>query len=168
MGFSGSGLYSFWGGRFERVAEESGLTSPLISMLHVDSRGTLRVGTLDQGLFRLEGTRFIRHVEDGGLQDMPVSQVLEDAFGNIWVGTNRGIVRLRRQELDDLAVGRIASLHGNHLGREDGMLSTETSGWRIHPKGLKTRDGRLWFSTINGLVVIDPAAFPVNQVPPPC
>jgi DNA-binding NtrC family response regulator/ligand-binding sensor domain-containing protein len=167
LGFNGRGLASFANGRFERVGVESGLTTSQVSKLHVDSRGVLRVGTLDQGLFRLEGNRFIRYAEDGGLQNLAVSQILEDATGNLWVGTNRGIVRLRRPDLDDFAAGRITSIHGDHLGREDGMLSAETTGYRFDPSGLRTRDGRLWFATIKGLVVIDPAAFPMNEVPPP-
>jgi DNA-binding NtrC family response regulator len=127
----------------------------------------LRVGTLDQGLFGLLGGRFVRYAEDGGLQERAISQIIEDAAGNIWVGTNRGIVRLRRDELEELEAGRRALLRGDHLGREDGLLSSETSGYRFHPSGLRTRDGRLWFSTIRGVAVIDPASFPTNPLPPP-
>src|SRR4029450_4971952 len=35
------------------------------------------------------------------------------------------------------------------------------------PAGWKTRDGRLWFPTIKGVVVVDPKAVPSNPTPPP-
>src|SRR6266516_1697318 len=46
------------------------------------------------------------------------------------------------------------------------MLDVECNGGR-QPAGWKTRDGRLWFPTQDGVAVIDPEAITVNQQPPP-
>jgi signal transduction histidine kinase len=40
------------------------------------------------------------------------------------------------------------------------------SGGGFDPTGLVDRDGRLWFSTIDGIAMIDPAAFAPNPVAP--
>ena len=48
------------------------------------------------------------------------------------------------------------------LDRMDGMLNPEVSGGGFDPTGLRDRDGRLWFSTIDGIAMIDPSAFPIN------
>jgi signal transduction histidine kinase len=46
------------------------------------------------------------------------------------------------------------------------MLSAECNGGR-QPAALRARDGRLWFPTLNGVVVVDPAAAEFNATPPP-
>src|SRR5258708_39255473 len=46
------------------------------------------------------------------------------------------------------------------------MESLECTGG-FHPGGLKTRDGKLWFSTVKGLVMADPEAITPNPFPPP-
>jgi diguanylate cyclase (GGDEF)-like protein len=45
------------------------------------------------------------------------------------------------------------------------MLSAECNGAR-QPAGVKARDGKLWFPTQNGVVVIDPNAVTYNTQPP--
>ncbi len=51
-------------------------------------------------------------------------------------------------------------------GRADGMRSAECSGF-TQPAGWKARDGRLWFPTIEGAVVIDPDRIKTNTIAPP-
>jgi signal transduction histidine kinase len=46
------------------------------------------------------------------------------------------------------------------------MLNVECNGGRW-PAGVKTRDGKLWFPTQDGVAVIDPEAMPSNPNPPP-
>jgi signal transduction histidine kinase len=58
------------------------------------------------------------------------------------------------QELNDFAEGRIKAVNADVYGVADGMLSRECNG--AAPAGWKTRDGRLWFPTTKGVVVIKP------------
>ena len=46
------------------------------------------------------------------------------------------------------------------------MLNNECNGGR-QPAGIKTRDGKLWFPTQDGVAIIDPEAVPFNPQPPP-
>ena len=52
------------------------------------------------------------------------------------------------------------------FGRADGMRSSECSGF-TQPAGWKSHDGRLWFPTVDGAVVIDPDRIKTNMRPPP-
>jgi hypothetical protein len=52
------------------------------------------------------------------------------------------------------------------LGTIDGMLNAECNGG-FGPAGIKTRDGKMWFPTQNGVAVIDPETVPRNEQPPP-
>ena len=68
---------------------------------------------------------------------------------------DRGIFRVKKRDLDELAAHRIPAVYPQIYGRADGMLSEEcTSGF--FPAGLKTKSGLLWFPTLKGIVVIDP------------
>jgi signal transduction histidine kinase len=46
------------------------------------------------------------------------------------------------------------------------LLSLETNGQISNPAGCKTRDGRLWFPTTQGVAVIDPRKVALDDVPP--
>jgi signal transduction histidine kinase len=46
------------------------------------------------------------------------------------------------------------------------MLTPETNG-EHQPAGCKARDGRLWFATADGVVVVDPRAIEDSDLPPP-
>jgi signal transduction histidine kinase len=67
--------------------------------------------------------------------------------------------------LNDVADGRAKTVKHISYGVADGMLSSETNG-ENQPAGCKTRDGLLWFPTIEGLVSIDPRRAQDNAVPP--
>jgi signal transduction histidine kinase len=95
-----------------------------------------------------------------------VNQILEDDLGHFWIGCNRGIYRVRRADLNAVADGRASTVQCVVYGEADGMLSSETNG-EIQPAGCKTRDGRLWFPTTKGIVMIDPAKVTRNELAPP-
>jgi len=52
------------------------------------------------------------------------------------------------------------------LGARDGLEHIEANGGR-QPAGMKAPDGRLWFPTMSGVVVIDPKAVRANASAPP-
>lgn len=159
------GLTLWENGRFRPVPEVV-LPTRHISALRVDSRGDLWIGTADQGLWRLrrDGVEQIGLAE--GLGDTLVALILEDEDGHIWTSTTRGIVRFDRQRIaGDIQPG--VWLDPLVINRVDGMRETEGMGGGFDPSGLRTGDGRLWFSTIAGFVVIDPRRFPSNRTEPP-
>ena len=65
----------------------------------------------------------------------------------------------------DFAAGKIGTIEPIVYGTADGMRTRECSGGG-HPSGWKGRDGKLWFSTLKGVAVLDPARLKVNAQPP--
>ncbi len=166
-GTDGNGLYRFTKGSYVHIGKKDGLASDAIRALYLDAQGTLWIGTADGGLGRWRYGQMASFTTQEGLPDNAISQILEDDAGRLWLGTSRGIVCLTKSRLDDVASGQSAMVYPKLFGLADGMLSEECSSG-FCPAGLKTKSGLLWFSTLKGLVVIDPRALPeVTQPPKP-
>jgi ligand-binding sensor domain-containing protein len=171
IGSNGSGLSVYERGGFRILPDEEQPPDRDVTGMFVDSRGDLWVSTDSGGMFRRRRDRPDGPMEPfgaaEGLGDNLVGLMLEDRDQNLWVSTTRGISRITRSAIDAVADGRQRSLEPMLLDRFDGMLNPEVSGGGFDPTGLVDRRGRLWFSTIDGIVMIDPADFRINPVPPP-
>jgi signal transduction histidine kinase/ligand-binding sensor domain-containing protein len=161
-----------YGGLVKMSASETsfttieGLASPRIRAIYEDADGVLWIGTYDGGLSRLKNGRAFSYTVENGLFNNGVFQILEDARGDFWISSNRGIYRVAKNELNDLADGKIPKINSVAYGKPDGMLNTECNGGR-QPAGIKTADGKFWFPTQNGVVVINPEDVSLNATPPP-
>ena len=160
------GLTHYKDGKFTAWTERDGLPGSTVRALRLDGDGTLWIGTYDSGLARFKDGRFTSYTTRDGLFDNGVFQILEDDAGWFWMSCNRGIYRIRKQELVDFAEGRVAAVNSLAYNRSDGMPSSECNGGRW-PAGVRTRDGRLWFPTMGGVAMIDPASIEANTQPPP-
>jgi signal transduction histidine kinase/ligand-binding sensor domain-containing protein len=160
------GLTHFNGGTFTVWTEADGLPGNTVRALRQGSDGSLWIGTYDSGLGQFKDGRFTRYTTREGLFDNGVFQILEDDFGRVWMSCNRGIYSVREQELNDFADGKIKTVASVAFGKSDGMDNVECNGGRW-PAGIKARDGKLWFPTMGGVVMIDPATITTNGQPPP-
>ncbi len=143
----------------------NGLLSQAIRTLYWDGQGTLWIGTAGGGLSWWRQGRLANFTSRQGLAADTVSQILEDDQGYLWLGCSRGICRLRKSELYDLAAGKIAYAGCRTFGVTDGLPAEECSSG-FCPAGLKTQSGLLCFTTVKGLVVLDPREQETNASPP--
>jgi ligand-binding sensor domain-containing protein/signal transduction histidine kinase len=167
IGSNGNGLSLYENGTFRSMAGLVTLPTAHISALIVDSRDHLWIGTADHGVFRYRNGAIDAFGLEQGLNDRLIALMIEDASGNIWVSTTKGILKLDRARVEEVAAGRATRLDPIVIDRSDGLRHLEGMGGGFDPSGLRTRDGHLWFSTLDGFAVIDPATFPINAVPPP-
>jgi signal transduction histidine kinase/ligand-binding sensor domain-containing protein len=159
------GLTRMHNGQLTRWTEREGLPSNNVRSIYEDAQGVLWVGTYDGGLGRYSDGQWTRYTQKNGLFDNGVFQILEDAQANLWMSSNRGIYRVSKQQLTDVATGKRRSLITVSYGRADGMQNVECNGG-LWPAGAKDEDGKLWFPTQEGVAVVDPESVPVNQRPP--
>ena len=153
------------GDRFVAFGPKEGLPGDRIRTLYEDASGALWVGTFDSGLSRYQDGRFTTYTTQTGLFANGVFAILEDARGWLWMSSNRGIFRVARQQLEEVAAGRRTLVSSVAYGIQDGMRSVECNGGR-QPAGIKARDGRLWFPTTDGIVSIDPTRAYSDLAPP--
>jgi len=143
----------------------NGLLSQQIRTLYLDKAGTLWIGTFGGGLSRWKDGKMFSFTTREGLGDNTVSQILEDDEGCLWLGCNRGIFRVLNEEFESVAFGKARFLHLCAIGLTDGRVVEECSGGS-YPAGIKTRSGLLCFSTVQGVVLIDPRQQEPNLRPP--
>lgn len=165
IGTVGGGLNCLEQGAFKVFTRQDGLGSEFIRTIYADAQGVLWIGTAG-GLSRLKDGRLATLTTQHGLADDVISQIIEDDYGHLWLGCNRGIFSVPKADLNQVAEGRLNSCKVLSYGKAEGMESLECTGG-FSPAGLKTRDGKLWFSTVKGLVRVDPERLPSNELPPP-
>lgn len=153
-------------GNIKSLTTADGLASNYIRSLYEDADGVLWIGSYDGGLTRFKDGKFTHFMMKDGLSSNGVFCILEDNHGWFWMNSNQGIYRVSRQELNDFADGKTKSLTSIAYNKQDGLLNIEGNGGR-QPAGIKTRDGKLWFPTAQGIAVIDPANVSNNPLPPP-
>lgn len=160
------GLTRFENGVFTAFNEASGLPSNHVRSIYEDRDGVLWIGTYDGGMARFKDGRFTRYTTREGLFDDGAFQILEDGRGYLWMSSNRGIYRVSKREMHEVAEGRLHAVTAVSYGKSDGMRSVEANGgsW---PAGIKARDGTLWFPTQDGVVTIDPERLPAAAEPAP-
>lgn len=156
------GLHYLKDDRLSTVPLPPTLPTRMINAVHLDGRGILWLGT-EHGLVRLENGASTRYGEGSGLHDRACYGIVEDGFEHLWVATGQGLCRVSLVELDAFADGRLDRITSTHLTEKDG-LPTRAFEKRIQP--CRSRDGRLWFPSSRGAVVIDPGRISRNEQPP--
>jgi diguanylate cyclase (GGDEF)-like protein len=163
------GLLVLTGGRFEDrkvYTTRDGLPHDTVLDLYEDSEGVLWIGTYGGGLACFQAGRFTAFRKADGLFNDVIYKILEDRQGRFWLSSNKGIFTVARAELQDFVAGRRSAIHSTPYGTTDGMRSPECNGF-IQPAGWKARDGRLYFPTIKGVVIVEPDRIKLNLLPPP-
>jgi ligand-binding sensor domain-containing protein/nitrogen-specific signal transduction histidine kinase/CheY-like chemotaxis protein len=159
-----SGVVRFAQGAFTRFTSKDGLAGDSVFSLLVDPQGTLWVGTLS-GLSRVKNGRISAITSAKGLPDDTVFSILLDSDGSFWMSSNKGVSRVSRRELEEVADGRREQVHGSLYDDRDGMRAGECVGGP-QPGGWRTRDGKLWFATLRGVVRVDPKDARLHRPPP--
>jgi signal transduction histidine kinase/ligand-binding sensor domain-containing protein len=159
------GVSRFQHGRFTNYTAANGLPRAYVRAIYQDTSGTLWFGTYGGGLARLRGDSMRVFTTSDGLFDNVISSITADARGNLWMSSNRGVFVVSLRALDDYARGALPRIFSTAYGISDGMISAETNGG-FEPAVTRTPDGRLWYPTVAGVAVIDPAAAATNPVPP--
>lgn len=160
-----SGLSYLENGRWKRPRWAEGKRAQVWSMAESPS-GVKWFGTLGNGVIRVAASQG-RYL-DTSTSDIEnfAAAVQLDAQGRLWILGRAGLYApagLDEQPLNGPAHSRVFTTL-------DGMPSTSTiagmPGARV-PLSCLAKDGTLWFTTLSGLAVVNPARLRPNLVPPP-
>jgi signal transduction histidine kinase/ligand-binding sensor domain-containing protein len=165
IGTGGGGLQRFKEGRFSTLTKADGLPSDNIGSLYVDTDGVLWAGTTG-GLVRMDNGKITRWGRSEGLLNDRVGYILEDSMGCLWLGSTAGLSRVQKRALTDFAHGKTNDVFFRVYGEADGLPSAECT-LDVQPGASRTANGTLWFPTIKGLALVNPAELLPNTNPPP-
>ena len=165
LGTLGRGILQIRNGKRRFFDHAVGLPENFIWTITADSEDTIWAGTLGHGLVRIRDEKILTLTERNGLPGGLTTHIQDDGAGHLWIASTRGIYRLLKAEIDEVADGRRTLLSCMVLDTNDGLASTELTGGS-QPTGCRTPDGRLWFATAGGLAVIDPNHIETNSRPP--
>ena len=152
--------------RVQVITRRDGLPSDELLSIHEADDDSLWIGTRF-GLGRIRGTRIDGFTPAQGLPADAVIAVATDVHGRLWGATDDGVFELKVADLDALTPGRPGRVRPVMYREAEGVRGSAcTSG--AQGVLVRTRAGRLYFSTFKGLASIDPARVaPRGALPSP-
>lgn len=140
------GLYQISGGLVMSMPGSGSVLS-----LSKDVTGAIWVGFESGGIDILKNGNLHHFSAAEGIPQASVDALLDDQQGSLWMATDRGILRVRRDQMLAVAAGKQSFVDSTVYGRLDGMRTIE-SRWEAQPAAWRTSNGDLWFATANGFV----------------
>ncbi len=155
IGTQGQGLLRWREGAWEQVGRALNTAPLTVWSLYQDRAGDLWAGTGGWGLARWRAGRFTFLNRTNGLPVDDVLSILEDDQNDLWLGTLEGIIRLKTSDCRAVSDGAARKVEPRLLTRSDGLPTLQCAAG-FQPNACRTRDGRLWFPTVKGVVVVNP------------
>jgi PAS domain S-box-containing protein len=169
LGFLRGGIVWFRDGHIRSsYSAIDGLGEGPINQLRFDSEGALWIAS-EGGLTRLKDGHIATLTGKSALPCDAVQWTMEDDAQSVWLMMPCGLVRVARSELDTWASAPNKihrTIHTTVFDNSDGLRSFAVVG-DYAPRVAKSRDGKLWFMSPDGISVVDPHQIPFNKLPPP-
>jgi ligand-binding sensor domain-containing protein len=154
-----NGANALSNGQWLVYTSSDGLPPGTVNCLFQDSKGTLWIGTANGLAFIRMGSVLTPHEAPEALRE-EILGIEEDRAGWLWIATSNHVLRVNRDKLLGLA---LSQEDVRDYGLADGLHSME--GVRRHQSVVADSQGRIWFSTSNGLSFVDPARAPGSSIP---
>jgi signal transduction histidine kinase len=163
-GTEGHGIIQFRKGNRTIFTTSHGLPGNVAAVGHEDEEGALWILT-DRGVSRLKDGVFANIGSREGLHSDQVLAMLDDQLGNYWFNSHHGIFRVSKKEMNEFADSKRKSVQSVVYGIADGAPSLEGNASGL-PNSCRSADGRLWFPTTGGAVVVHPKDAIANDEAP--
>ena len=172
LGFFQGGIVHFRDGKVQAsYGANDGLGAGRVNGIWLNQDGTLWAAT-EGGLSLLKNNRFATLTTNNGLPCNTIHWMIEGDDNAFWLYTSCGLVRIARTELnawlsavDENRDAKFA-VQTTIFDSSDGVTITMYSTG-LTPQVAKSRDGKLWFPSVDGISVVDPFHLSLNRLPPP-
>jgi signal transduction histidine kinase/streptogramin lyase len=151
-------------GSLRTYSKADGLDVGNVTAIHAGGGRVIVAGESGLAGLGVDGFRNL----DKGNQDIfnGISGIVEDVNQNLWVNGTRGIIRIMTSELELALADPEHAPEYTLFDAEDGLpgvalqaIATSTAA--------RSNDGLLWFSTNQGIAMLDPGLIASNALAPP-
>ncbi|HYG23172.1 MAG TPA: two-component regulator propeller domain-containing protein [Verrucomicrobiae bacterium] len=154
-----NGMFRVKDGNYEHVGRAQGLPSDTVTWLWEDNQGAIWAGTAG-GLARVKGTQVRSWTREDGLLDNFIRSFVADRHDRLWVQSNQGIFSVRKNKLEETGEVECVPYDGPESVKTTDTRETEYSA-------CMTSDGRIWFPSPGGLIMVDPDRIAAGASVPP-
>ena len=142
--------------------------SPLRSVdaFYLDRDGAMWIGMLGGPLRMLQNGKISSIFMRDGLFDSEIYGIATDAQDRLWMACSKGIFSVPRMDLRKFLAGSLKRIVSTPYSPTDAQRVIECKPG-VQPAVSLMNNGDLWFSTIRGLIVLDPNHMLHNVPPPP-
>ncbi len=159
------GLYVYQDGAAQELLQ-NGASIHDVDALYSDPDGRLWIGTEGGGLRLLDQGKMTTFLIRDGMFDNEIYGITRDDQDRLWMACSKGLFSVNRQDLLKFASGTLKKIASSQYSPTDAQRTIECRSG-VQPGSVRTKDGRVWFSTIRGLYVFDPNHLTLNIPPPP-
>ena len=159
-----NGICRIKDGEFQQWTAQEGLGDFAVRWICQDNEGVIWAG-MPTGIARLKDNRITNIRKEDGLFDGNIWAMVPDDYGYLWVDSIRGLYRVSLQSLNDFADHKTNRVVCTAYDTVSAMKPSDKNGQEN--SACKTLDGRIWFPSQEGVVMVNPANVTTNQVPPP-
>ena len=160
-----NGVVAYAGGKSEEILQNG---SPLrgVDAFYRDRDGALWMGMIGGGLRLFESGKMTAFGMRDGLFDGEIYGIVTDSQDRMWMACSKGIFSVPRADLRRFAAGELKKITSTPYSPTDAQRVIECKPG-VQPAVSLTQEGRVWFSTIRGLIVLDARHLTQNVPPPP-
>jgi ligand-binding sensor domain-containing protein/anti-sigma regulatory factor (Ser/Thr protein kinase) len=159
------GLFVYENGAAHELLQ-NGASIRDVDALYSDSDGLMWIGTEGGGLRLLDHGKMTTFFVRDGMFDNEIYGIIRDDGDRLWMACSKGLFYVNRSDLLKFAAGTLKKVVSIPFSPTDALRTIECRSG-VQPGSVRMQDGRLWFSTIRGLIVFDPKHLKLNAPPPP-
>jgi PAS domain S-box-containing protein len=151
------GVYQLKDGVIHNWCQENGLNQSTFFYLCEADDGAIWA-VQNTGIARFKGGRLQQITPQQGLPKQFIYAMVPDKLGNFWMDASGGILRASQSELNAAADGTTDHVRFRVYQGENAVKTTDKGAQEY--SGCRSLDGRIWFPSTKGIVMIDPANVP--------
>jgi len=157
------GVFQIKDGVPHNLCHDNGVYQSTFYFLCEDDGGNIWAAQ-NTGIARFKDGKMQQITQKQGLHEDFIYAIVPDKSGNFWMDSSRGIFRVSQSELNAVADGSAQRVHCSVYEGEDAVKSNDKGTQEY--SGCRSLDGRIWFPSSKGIVMIDPTNVPSNRLPP--
>jgi Signal transduction histidine kinase len=135
----------------------------LIFNIHIDEHSHVWLVT-NIGPYFFDGTKFKKIELNNVAKGETYFDWIEDNLGAVWITTNIGVLKIKKNDIENFIADKVTSVDTRLFDNQDGMKSKECTG---ATRSLLSSAGKLWVPTIGGISIFYPEKTKENKLLPP-